>query len=98
MPLKDHAAYLAYQDNYRRTHLKEVAAYAVKYRKMRPRRKTECEYKRKFGITLADYDALCVKQNGLCAVCGRIPRGNAEKSRRLHVDHDHSTGKIDRKS
>ena len=40
--------------------------------------------KRKYGMTLEDYDRLFKKQKGRCAIC-------REKSRRgpLHVDHDH---------
>ena len=41
-----------------------------------------------FGISVEEYDALVHKQDGKCAICGITPKGN------LHVDHDHSTGKI----
>jgi len=40
---------------------------------------------RQFGITEAQYDALLKRQQGRCAVCRALP-----KTRRLHVDHDHS--------
>lgn len=45
--------------------------------------------KTKFGITVADYDAMFKAQNGVCAVCGRPP-----KTRRFAVDHNHSTHKV----
>jgi hypothetical protein len=44
----------------------------------------------KFGITVAEYDALFLKQDKKCAACGFPPAG----TRRPHIDHDHSTGKI----
>lgn len=44
----------------------------------------------KFGITLAEYNDMLEKQDGLCAICGQPPRGQ----RRLGVDHCHETGKV----
>ena len=46
-------------------------------------------YKSRTGLPLAEYDALLAAQGGGCAICG-----NAPKTRRLHVDHDHKTGKV----
>lgn len=45
--------------------------------------------KRTYGITEADYDALLAEYGGLCWICGEPP-----KKRRLHVEHDHKTGRI----
>ena len=36
-----------------------------------------------------DYDAMLAAQGGVCAICGNPP-----KTRRLHIDHDHKTGKV----
>jgi len=41
------------------------------------------------GLTLDAYHAMLYAQGGGCAICKRPP-----KTRRLHVDHDHATGKI----
>ena len=46
--------------------------------------------KRKYGITIADYDRMFEEQGGVCAICGQ-PR---PEERTLHVDHDHETGVI----
>ena len=46
-------------------------------------------YKKKFGITVGEYEALLDKQSGVCAICHRAP-----SKRRLHVDHNHKTGEI----
>jgi hypothetical protein len=47
--------------------------------------------KRKYGITLSDYDKMLEKQNGQCAICGTRKVPNCG---RFVVDHDHSSGKI----
>lgn len=46
--------------------------------------------KRKFGITLEEYDAILKLQGGGCAVCGR-PQSEKKS---LCVDHDHKTGNV----
>lgn len=47
-----------------------------------------------YGITLEEYNRLIDKQNGLCAICGNPPKGGSPTNQRLHVDHDHTTGKV----
>jgi hypothetical protein len=45
--------------------------------------------KKKYGITIQEYDAMLEKQGGGCALCGK------KKMRyRLAIDHCHSTGKV----
>jgi len=46
--------------------------------------------RRKYGMSIADYDRMFEEQNGVCAICGQ-PR---PEERTLHVDHDHATGAI----
>jgi hypothetical protein len=41
------------------------------------------------GVTDDQYDAMLQAQGGGCAICGSRP-----KTRRLHVDHDHATGRV----
>ena len=48
----------------------------------------EDKYKARYGITVAQYDALFMEQGGACAICKTTPSG------RLHVDHDHETGRV----
>lgn len=51
-------------------------------------------YRRKFGITIADYDRILVEQEGCCDICGTdTPQGHGAKNKRFSVDHNHSTGK-----
>jgi hypothetical protein len=42
---------------------------------------------RRSNWTLKDYEVAFAAQNGLCDICG-----NADPSRKLYADHDHSTG------
>lgn len=46
--------------------------------------------KRKYGITLADYERMLDGQGGCCAICRRPPR---ERST-LHVDHEHGSERV----
>lgn len=51
----------------------------------------ERSLKKLYGISLEKYDALRIKQNFSCAICGRH---ETEFNRALDVDHCHDTGKI----
>ena len=44
-----------------------------------------------YGITVDQYNILLESQNNVCAIC-KHPEDNV--SRRLSVDHDHTTGKV----
>ena len=62
-------------------------------RRQRPdvkRREREGHLRRKYGMTLEQYDALLLSQGGGCGICGRRPEGRFS----LHVDHDHETGVV----
>lgn len=50
---------------------------------------TDLRLKRKFGISLDDYNLMFEKQQGLCAICNR-----PEKNKKLAVDHCHATGRV----
>ena len=41
------------------------------------------------GMSLERYERMLKSQNGVCAICGK-----SKAKRRLHVDHNHNTGKI----
>jgi len=48
-------------------------------------------YKRDYGITEDQYQLMLKKQNGKCAIC----KSDSKKFKyRLHVDHNHESGKI----
>lgn len=73
-------------------------------RRKRWRRRLTPEAKREFdrkynlrralrvcGITMERYEAMLADQGGLCAICKGAPFGKGE---RLHIDHDHKSGKV----
>lgn len=47
------------------------------------------DLKRKYGLTVEEYDEMLKKQNGGCAICG----GKNKNNWNLAVDHNHKTGK-----
>ena len=69
-----------------------LAAYRAEYRNRpeRKRKQRDTYYRRTFGITADDVDALIEKQAGQCAICGRTPTRLAS----WHVDHCHATGVV----
>lgn len=52
--------------------------------------KRKSQLKRKFNLTLEQYDRMFEQQNGKCAICDQTEISNKE----LSVDHDHQTGEI----
>lgn len=53
--------------------------------------RNEAHMRHKYGITMADFEALLAKQGGVCAICAGEHRG---VGKRLHIDHCHESGKI----
>lgn len=51
----------------------------------------EFDLRKKYGITLAQFNKMFAEQNGCCAICGRH---QTEFVKGLAVDHDHATGAI----
>lgn len=46
-----------------------------------------------YGLTPGEYREMLLDQDGGCAICGDPP-GTGYNTRRLHVDHDHTTGRV----
>ena len=53
-------------------------------------RQRDGHLRRKFKLTTEQYEAMLAAQDGVCAVCGRMPK----LGKSLHVDHDHETGAV----
>ena len=70
--------YNAYQKAYKRRNKKKCYTFVA-----------SATLKRKYGISLSQYDELFEAQNGLCAICCKT-----QKKKRLAVDHNHETGEI----
>jgi Recombination endonuclease VII/NUMOD3 motif len=64
-------------------------AYGQAWRKKNEDKVRDREYRKRFGISLAEYTDLWAKQGGVCAICQEpCKRG------RLCVDHDHEDGRV----
>jgi hypothetical protein len=50
------------------------------------------DYKRRYGISVDDYNEMYTAQKGCCAICNR--HSSFSKNERLVVDHNHSTGEV----
>jgi|SRR5580704_6607721 hypothetical protein len=70
------------QRKWRKEHPAEAKAYLRNSR-----------YKRLYGMTFKEYEALLEKQSGLCAICLR-PLPDIDSGRYPPVDHDHVTKKV----
>ena len=80
-----------YRRLYKERHPDKVREYSKVYT-ARPEAKaarTAQHLKAKYNITLADYSKMLDSQGGVCAICC-MPPG----SKRLGVDHNHSTGAV----
>ena len=88
----DSAGAVARVTRWQKANAERHAAYQAEYRN-RPERKRvmrDLYYRRAFGITADDVDAMIAAQGGVCAICGRAPKRLAS----WHVDHDHETGEV----
>lgn len=70
---------------WKEAHAKRMREWRIKS----PRLAKSADLKKSFGITIADYDEMLARQQGVCAVCHRAPGKKA-----LAVDHNHATGKV----
>jgi len=48
--------------------------------------------KKRYGITMDEYDVMYKEQNGKCAICNKDPLEHGEY--RLSIDHCHQTNKV----
>jgi hypothetical protein len=62
------------------------------YRNQEKRR--EDVFKRKYGITFAQRDAMYAEQEGKCKVCDTHMTWDHRKDNTVHVDHCHTSGEV----
>jgi hypothetical protein len=77
---------------WRRDNPERSAAYQAEYRQ-RPERKRamrDLYYRRTYGVSADEVDAMLEAQGGGCAICGSTP----ERLASLHLDHDHEHGHL----
>jgi hypothetical protein len=90
----------AYQRAYQAANREKISAQMKQWRLNRTPEQKELErhkkriaaYKRRYGITLEQYEAMMQKQNEVCAIC-QVP-GATGSYGMLDVDHCHKTGKV----
>jgi hypothetical protein len=62
-----------------------------KIKKASPFAQMKSHLKVAYGITHQDYENMFHEQDGKCFICGKHQN---QLKRKLHVDHDHTTGKV----
>ena len=60
-----------------------------KYREQKKEKVKDYQLKRKFGLSLDEYQKMLEEQKGVCKICGQV-----ENNKQLAVDHWHTTGQI----
>jgi Recombination endonuclease VII len=88
----DSAAAVARATQWRKDNPERFQKWQAEYR-ARPERKRKMRdlyYRRTFGISADEFDALLAGQSGGCAICGSVP----EREASFHLDHDHLSGAI----
>ena len=75
----------------------KFSAYMREYRKKNPLTMKQIDLKKRFGITLEDFNSMMESQSGVCKIC-KSPEltidHRTKTVRNLAVDHCHTTGKI----
>ena len=82
-----------YDKRYRQRNLEKATAQKKAYYQAHKEKSSlygkKSNLKRKYNMTLEQYDQMFETQGGVCAICG-LP----ELMKRLAVDHNHKTGEI----
>jgi hypothetical protein len=84
--------YIARVKKWQQENVERLNAYRRDYRQRPDRQRADRNgyLRRKYGITIEDFEAMFEAQGGVCTICGK-PRS---EERTLHIDHDHETGEI----
>ena len=86
---------IRYKDPKKRQRILDAGA---RWRERNPDADADKTLRRKYGITLAQYDELFEAQGGVCALCKKGEttkrRKKGEGRERLAVDHCHDTGRV----
>lgn len=71
----------------------EYNNYVAAWRAKNPDRQHKTEIKRRYQLSIEEYNAQLAAQNCKCCICGKQHDPTLKRGR-LYVDHCHSTGKI----
>ena len=85
-----------YNKEYRKKNEEKLKANNKKWREANKEKDVltmfKARLKRKYNLTIEEYDALLEAQNNSCKVCGTHATNNLKG--KLYVDHCHTTGKV----
>lgn len=73
--------------DYYQANREKVKARAAAHRRDNPGRVRRAEIKRRYGLSIEQWDAMLIAQSGRCGIC-------LDPMQDPHVDHDHSTGAV----
>ena len=76
-----------YYKQYQQEHKEQSCVSSRKWRSRNPEKVRAQNAKYRFGSTLDKYDEFFEKQNGVCAICGKV-------GKKLGLDHNHQTKEI----
>lgn len=67
-----------------------------RFRDCNPEYETNKALKKRYGITLEEYNSFFERQGGVCAICGNpeTAKDYSGEVRKLSLDHDHATGVV----
>lgn len=77
-----------YKDKQRQKEYQKTYQHRPGTLELRAKARRKSNYKKRYGITVEQYDQLFEYQGGRCAIC------NKTSTKKLNVDHDHNTGEI----
>ena len=80
-----------YDKKYYQQHIKDKKKYDRQYHQENREERRNCSLKRDYGINVVQYNLMFDAQSGCCAIC-KVHQSQLKK--RLHVDHNHKTGKV----
>jgi hypothetical protein len=82
---------IEYSKEYRKNNVEKIRKYRRQYDKNNSLKKKNTDIKRKYGITLEEYNIIHNKQENKCLICGKH---QSEIKIPFAIDHNHKTGKI----
>lgn len=82
---------LEYAKQYKKNNRDKINSYRAKNKERYLLWERRYQFKKKYGITIDQYQEMYDKQEGKCAICS-VHQDNL--SRALCIDHNHSSGKI----
>ena len=78
--------------------LAKLKQWAIENPELDKKNRRERYFKSTHGITMAERSAMIEKQNGQCAICGKVPvlspKPQNGREEALCIDHCHRTGKV----